>query len=421
MKEDFIHYLWKFKKFDFLKAKTTAGDEIYIRSSGMHNTQKAGPDFFNAQLDIGTQHWAGNVEVHQKSSDWFAHNHHTDSAYDNVILHVVWEHDVEVYRNNNTPIPTLVIANYIDDKLLENYHQLFTKKETKFINCASYFPNFNSLKIDFWLTKLYAERLENKAVYIEKLLAENNFHWEQTLFCMLAKYFGLKQNATPFIAIAQSVPFAMLQKETQAEKIEALLFGQAGLLEETKDDYQKKLQREYQFLKTKFKCSPIAEPVHFFRLRPLNFPTVRLAQLASLYTKQKNLFSQLIQVDKLEDFYQVLSVKTSPYWETHYNFGKTSKFFIKKTSKKFINLLLINAVFPLQFVYGRAIGKPFDEKIFEFLKQLPPENNHILTQYHKLHNNLGNSAMHSQALLQMYTEYCTKNKCLLCTLGNQVL
>lgn len=325
MQEDFLHYIWKFKKFQTQSLKTEANQSITITSVGQHNFN-SGPDFFNAKLTIGEQLWAGNVEIHIKSSDWYLHNHEQDPAYDGVILHVVWEHDTEIFRKDNTPIPTLVLRDYIDFTLLNNYKKLFAKQNT-WINCENDFVNTNDFVLTNWLERLYFERLERKADAIELLLQESKNDWEAVLFKMLAKNFGLKVNGDAFFSLAQSVDFSVVRKsQSNLQSLEALLFGQANLLSESVEDaYFISLSKEYSFLKQKFQLKENQVlPLQFFRLRPPNFPTIRLSQLANLYHEYQNLFSKVIEIDKLEDFYKLFNVSTSEFWKTHYTFQKSS-------------------------------------------------------------------------------------------------
>ncbi|MGB5420022.1 DUF2851 family protein, partial [Algibacter sp.] len=353
MQEDFLHYLWKHKKFQINNLKTTVGETILVTSVGGHNFN-SGPDFFNAKLKIGNQLWAGNVEIHMKSSDWFLHNHETDKAYDNVILHVVWDDDTEVYRKDNTPIPTLQLKNFVDELMLNNYNKLFTK-QNNWINCENDFVSTDDFILNNWLERLYFERLERKSETINTLLKASKNDWEAVLFKMLTKNFGLKVNGESFFSLAASIDFSIIRKtQSNQQVLEALLFGQGGLLEQDIENaYHATLAKEYQFLKQKFKIENAnVLPIHFFRLRPPNFPTIRLSQLANLYGNHQNLFSKIIQTNQLEDFYKLFKVPTSEFWKSHYTFHKESKVSTKILSKSFIDLLLINTILPIKFSYA---------------------------------------------------------------------
>lgn len=421
MQEDFLHYIWKHKKLHHHNLKTIKGEPVVINTVGHHNTN-AGPDFFNAQLRIDDQLWAGNVEIHIKSSDWFVHHHETDRAYDNVILHVVWEHDVDVFRKDNTTIATLELKSLIDKRVLEGYDNLFTK-QNKWINCEDDFAKTDNFILKNWLERLYFERLERKSRTIETLLENSNNDWEAVLFKLLAKNFGLKVNGESFFSLATSIDFSIIRK-TQCNRntIEALLFGQAGLLETHKEiPYALSLYKEYKYLKQKFSLNnSTVLPVHFFRLRPHNFPTIRLSQLAGLYHNHQNVFSKIIETNTIEDFYKLFEVTTSSFWETHYTFQKASKASIKKMSKSFIDLFIINTIIPIKFCYAKQQGASIETTIIDIANAIASEKNSIVTAFNNL-NPVSKTALQSQALIQLKTTYCDKHKCLQCAIGNTII
>lgn len=424
MQEDFLHYVWQFKKFTFSDLKTTEGEKIVLLKTGQHNQHESGPDFFNAQLKIDGQLWAGNIEIHLKASDWYAHGHETDKAYDNVILHVVWENDMPIFRKDNTSIPTLELQKNINTNALYNYENLLKNKNLKWINCEKDFAHFSDFSLHNWLDRLYLERLEEKAAVILQLLQQSQNNWEEVLFKMLLKNFGLNINGDAFFAIGTCIPFAIIQKLSASSfQLEALLMGQADLLnEKTEDAYLHQLRDEFSFLQKKFNFAPQkTTAVKFFRLRPDNFPTIRLAQFACLYHKNKGLFAQLMEAKSLDSIHQLLETKTSAYWETHYTFGKESKKKTKALSKKFIDLLVINTIVPLQFCYAKYKGKPMDNGMLDILKSLPPETNNIVEKFNHLRHQKASDALTTQALLQLKKKYCDQNKCLQCALGVQVL
>lgn len=421
MQEDFLHYIWKHKKFQIDNLKTTSGESILLTSVGQHNFN-SGPDFFNAKLKIGEQLWAGNVEIHIKSSDWFLHNHEQDKAYDNVILHVVWEDDTEVFRKNNTVIPTLILKDVVDESLLSNYKKLFAKGD-KWINCENDFAATDDFVLQNWLERLYFERLERKSDTIETLLEASKNDWEAVFFKMLTKNFGLKVNGDSFFSLANAQDFSIIRKtQSKPQILEALLFGQAGLLEQDIEDvYYLGLAKEYKFLKQKFNLTKAnVLPIQFFRLRPPNFPTIRLSQLASLYNKHQNLFSKIIEINKLEDFYELFKVSTSEFWKTHYTFQKASKASTKIVSKSFIDLLLINTILPIKFSYAKQKGLEIDSEILKIASVLASEKNNIVTAFNGLRK-VSKSSLDSQSLIQLKTEYCDKNKCLRCAIGNALV
>lgn len=420
MQEDFLHYIWKHKAFDSLGLKTTKGEPINIQQLGQHN-HNAGPDFFNAQLIVGQQLWAGNVEIHIKSSDWYVHHHEKDKAYDNVILHVVWQHDTEIFRKDNSEIPTLELKSFVDKTLISKYQKLMQSKS--WINCENSFSEVDAFLFTNWLERLYVERLNRKSEVIEQLLKTTNNDWEAVLFMMLLKNFGLKVNGEAFFSLSKTIEFSIIRKSQPSLKsLEALLFGQAGLLEnDLEDPYFKELKREYGFLKQKFQLSNIyVTPLQFFRLRPLNFPTIRLAQIADLYYKNSNLFSKILVSNSLEAFYGLFEVTTSPYWKTHYTFKKTSKMNDKKLTKSFIHLLLINTVIPIKFYHAKQKGEPIEEQLIEMMRKIPSEKNTIIEGFNRLQKTT-KSALDSQALVQLKTEYCDRHQCLKCAIGNSLL
>ncbi|MFD2915425.1 DUF2851 family protein [Psychroserpens luteus] len=421
MQEDFLHYLWLHKKLDVLHLKTTQHERLEIVNVGTHN-HNSGPDFFNGQIRIADQLWAGNIEIHIKSSDWFVHGHEQDAAYDNVILHVVYEHDTDIFRSDNSTIPTLELKNFIDSALMDNYHKLFSSKK-KWINCEQDFPEVDEFTLKNWQERLYFERLERKQHTIEDLLKTSKNDWEAVLFKLLAKNFGLKVNGTAFASIANSVDFSIVRKtSSKLEQLEALLFGQAGLLEkESSNSYYETLQKEYKFLKQKFQLeSQGVIDVQFFRLRPPNFPTIRLSQLANLYHKEQQLFSKVISAENLKDIYTLFEVSTSPFWNTHYTFDKESKQSSKKVTKAFVDLLLINTILPIKFCYAKQNGEAIDETILEIINAIASEKNSIVDGFTQLKHK-PKSALESQAFIQLKTEYCDKNKCLQCAVGNVLL
>jgi hypothetical protein len=420
MQEEFLHYVWKYGTFNTLKLKTTLGEDVTIRNLGQHNLN-SGPDFFNAQLIIGEQLWAGNLEIHVKSSDWYLHNHEKDKAYDNVILHVVWEHDSDVFRNDSTIIPTLELKQYVDKGLQHRYRELILSKS--WINCEAQFPEVDDFLLSNWLERLYIERLEQKSITIEDFLEKSNNNWEAVLFKLLLKNFGLKINGEAFLSIANSVDYSVIRKLRHNDlEIEALLFGQAGLLQDAiEDSHFQLLKMKYEFLEGKFKLDRSGMvPVKFFRLRPQNFPTIRLSQFASLYQSRENLFSKIMDVNSLDEFYKILTVGVSEFWKSHYTFLKNSKTSRKQLTKSFIDLLVINTIIPMKFSYAKSQGKSIDEEIFKLIQELKIENNTIVSKFLD-YKPFKKNALTSQALLQMKNAYCDKNKCLNCAIGNSLI
>lgn len=420
MKEAFLHYLWKFQKFNNLSLKTTSGEGISIINCGQY-LELSGPDFFNAQICIGNQKWAGNIEIHLKSSDWYIHHHEEDRAYENVILHVVWEHDTEIFRKNNIEIPVLELQYFVDPKVVASYQVLQSKKS--WIYCENQLQGFSDFILNNWLERLFFERLERKSKPIFELLNETNSDWESVLFLLLAKNFGLNTNGELFLTIAKAIPFSVIRKESfELENLEALLFGTAGLLDkDVEDTYASDLRFRYHFLANKYQLQkPVIQAVQFFKHRPDNFPTIRLAQLAALYHSNHNLFSNLIGLCSLKEMYTILSVTTSNYWMTHYQFDSTSPFKKKQLSKSFIDLVVINTIAPLQFAFAKSQGKEITEEVIQLFKDIKAEKNVILDKF-KLVGIVAKNAFDSQSLLQLKNEYCNKSNCLQCAIGIELL
>ena len=420
MKEDFLHYIWKYKKWNGLDLKTTNGEAINITRVGQY-LEQAGPDFFNAQIVIGNQKWAGNVEIHLKSSDWYVHHHEKDAAYENVILHVVWEHDTEVFRKNNTEIPVLELKNYVDNAVLNNYQRLLTPKS--WIFCEKQLREVDDFVFKNWQERLFFERLERKSKAIYELLEETNNDWEAVLFCMLAKNFGLNTNGEVFLKIAQSIPFSVIRKESfEVENLEALLLGKAGLLDADKEDtYFKDLKFRYFYLLHKYQLDSKSEgQVQFFKHRPDNFPTIRLSQLAHLYHIHQNLFSKINSISSVATIYELFQLSTSAYWENHYQFDKESPKKVKKLSKSFVDLLLINTIIPIQFAYAKSLGKESVDNLIEMLVLVAPEKNAVIDKFTSFGIKAANS-FETQSLLQLKNEYCVIGKCLDCAIGMELL
>tara|TARA_R110002126_G_scaffold277560_3_gene423564 strand:+ start:2030 stop:3301 length:1272 start_codon:yes stop_codon:yes gene_type:complete len=421
MNEDFLYYVWQYKLFSGGKLQTTENQEIYIKKAGMHN-KNTGPDFLNAQIEIDHQIWVGNVEIHVKSSDWYLHKHEEDVNYDAVILHVVWEYDTAVFMKNNKALPTLELKNVVDKNLLSNYNALRYQKQY-WIPCEKQIPTVSKFLIDNWLDRLYFERLEQKSTLIKALLVQCNADFEAVLFKLLAKNFGLKINGDAFLQLANAIDFSIIRKVRFDEnELTALFFGQAGFLEDDLEEvYLQNLKTTYAYLKHKYKLKSIAKNTfQFFRMRPNNFPTIRIAQLASLYFTHQHLFSKLMHISKKDDFYQIFNFRISDFWQTHYTFEKVSKKSPKRITKSFVDLILINTILPLKFVYLQHRNEFEQEPFLDVIRQIKSEKNSIISKFSDLKIK-ANTAMDSQALLQLKNNYCTQKKCLHCAIGNDLL
>ena len=420
MKEDFLHYVWKYQKLTSLELQTVKGETISILHPGYY-LETAGPDFFNAQIIIANQKWAGNIEIHVKSSDWYLHNHERDAAYNNVILHVVWEHDSDVFAPNNQEIPVVELRNYVNKELLFSYKNLIAQKS--WIYCENQIQEVNSFVVSNWQERLFFERLERKSQYVFDNLVVTQNDWESVLFLLLAKNFGLNTNGVSFFKIAQSIPFSVIRKEaSDLQNLEALFFGMAGLLDYDKEDtYFKDLQFRFYYLLQKYAIERVnIEPLQFFKHRPDNFPTIRLAQFASLYHQEKHLFSKITNEFSLPLLYERFAVTTSEYWQTHYQFDKISPKKSKKLTKSFIDLLLINTIIPIQFAYAKNQGKEITEELIALMQSLDSEKNAILDKFKSIGISTKN-AFEAQTLLQLKSEYCNKSRCLDCAIGSELL
>jgi len=421
--EDFLHYVWKFRLFDRQNLLTTEGEAIEIYSAGLHNTD-SGPDFQNARLKIGDTTWAGTVELHLSSSDWQKHNHSVDSAYDNVILHVVYRDDQPVTLANGRRLPTLELQNRIPDELYGRYHQLIFGEQT-IIPCEATIGKLDDFTLRTWFTRVLIERLEKRSMAVETALKVNRGDWEETFYQFLAANFGFKINALPFELLARSLPQNILAKhKNNPTQIEALIFGQAGMLnEDFEDEYPRKLKEEYEFLRKKYSLLPIE--VHlwkFMRMRPQNFPTIRLAQFAALVVNSNHLFSKILdtrEVKGLRDLFA--NNRVNLYWEDRYRFDKPSKPSSKDLGAASVDVLVLNTLVLFLFSYGKQRQQQhFVDRSLKLLESLPGEQNNIIANFADLGVKAA-SAFDSQAILELKNHYCNHKKCLECGIGNKIL
>ena len=415
MKEEFLYYLWENRLTD-KNLQTTEGEVVAITTTGYRNTD-SGPDFLEARIRIGDKLWAGHVELHVKSSDWNRHRHQTDKAYQNVILHVVYENDTKVNE-----IPTLELKGHFDESLFEQYEALLSSKS--WIPCAksiSQVPVFTRLS---WLDRMAVERLESKSGTVTKLLEANQYDWEDALYRLLMRYFGLKVNNEAFEYLANILPFKTLLKHADnLVQVEAMLFGCAGFLEKDfSDAYPLLLKREFNVMRAKFNLLVMPEERwKFMRMRPSNFPTIRLAQMAQLIHKNGGLFSKIREAKNVAEAKGLFDVKASQYWDTHYRFESASEPKPKHLGGATADILIINAVVPLLFCYGKLHK---DESVCEtalrFLEATPAEDNAIIRHYAQ-YGITADNAMQTQALLHLYNMYCKGKRCLECRIGNVLL
>ena len=420
MTEDFLYYLWLYH----LAGKdmvTTEGTPLRIEKPGIRN-KDSGPDFFDCRIKIGDTLWAGNVEVHQKSSDWFRHGHQNDKSYNSIILHVVYENDKTIFRESGEPVECLELNGKFHDDLYNKYQGFLLSAH--WIPCGSDISNVRNFMLLNILDRLAVERLEKKAKTIQAKLEEANGDFREVFYRSLMKSFGLKANTEAFEQLAISLPLSALSKHKQdLFQLEALLFGQAGLLNSNlKENYANHLHKEYSFLASKYNLTPMKTFVwKFMRMRPSNFPTLRMAQFASLIFHSSGLIDKILTAKTLKRVIELLQCEPSAYWQNHYRFGKSNRQGTKKMGNSFIYLILINTIIPYAFVYGRFkndLGT--EEKAVQWLEEIPAENNTITRHFGAL-GVKATSALHSQALIELKTNYCNHQQCLNCSIGHTIL
>ncbi len=419
MSESFIHYLWQFQYFSKHELLTTQGESITVFHPGFKNTH-AGPDFYQSRIKIGDLEWVGSVEIHIDSSSWQTHNHNVDEAYENVVLHVVWSDDKPVRRIDGSIIPTLELKNRVDDVLHLTYKKLVNSAEE--IPCASSFVHVSGIIKLSMLDRVLSERLEAKAQVVNQLLIRNTNDWEETVYQVLAKNFGFHINADPFLQLAQSLPYKVLMKHSdKLIQIEALLFGQAGFLEDaTGDEYSNTLKREYDLLSRKYNLNSgrlNKAQWKFLRLRPSNFPTIRLTQFASLLFLHKNLFSKMVEASADIKWKSFFNIQQSSYWHHHYQFQKQTSKEIPVFGQMSMDNVLINSLVPVLVAYGKSKDdQMLVDRAITILQQVKSESNKITRLWASL-NLKSKNAFDSQAMIELHNNFCLKRKCLDCMIG----
>jgi hypothetical protein len=417
MTERLLQFIWQFQYINKNELITDAEETVQIIFSGKYNSDQ-GPDFSDAKIKIGKTLWAGTIELHIKTSDWKKHNHQADKNYNNVILHVVWEDDGSLKGNS---IPLIELKTRVSKLLLERYEELMNS--SSFIPCEKTIHSVRDIIWQSWKERLLAERLLRKAKTVETYLKQNNYHWEETFWWLLARNFGMKVNADPFEAVARSISVNILSKhKNQIHQLEALLTGQAGLLKEKfSEDYPVLLQKEYKFLKEKYQLKPIHLPLHFLRMRPGNFPTIRFAQLAMLVHESAHLFSKIKETTSVAEVKKWFNVTANDYWHYHYRFNETSSFKKKRLGATMVDNIIINTVCPVLFAYGNYHDEnKYKDKALKWLEQTAAESNSITKGFLQL-NIENKNAYDSQSLIELKNEYCNKKRCLDCGVGNAIL
>lgn len=416
MTERLLHYIWQFQHFNTRNLQTSQGEPLQILHSGSYNSNQ-GPDFLNSKIRIGETTWAGNIEIHVKASDWQTHNHSSDLNYQNVMLHVVWNNDI----GDVLPFPTLELQQYVSSILLDRYEELI--QSAQFIPCQHHIQHVSALSFTAWKERLLVERLQQRATGIQKMLEANKQHWEETFWWILARNFGVKINSDAFEKIARSIPLSILAKhKNQVQQLEALLMGQAALLDKIfEDDYPNMLRREYVFLQKKYGLRKAHAPLYFLRMRPANFPTIRLAQLAMLVHESHHLFSLIKEAQNIQDVKNLFAVVANDYWHYHYMFDEQTTFKKKMLGEQMIQNIFVNSIVPVLYAYGLINNsEQYKEKAILWMEQLTAEKNSITKGFEQL--GIDNaSAFDSQALIQLKNVYCNYKLCLQCAVGNQVL
>ena len=416
--EELFQHIWKFRLFTQTGLTTLDGLPIQILQPGVHNTN-AGPDFMAAQIKIGDTLWAGNVELHLKTSDWYRHGHQHNQQYNNVVLHVVFEHDVQEQTTDG--IPCIELQQHIPKMVLDRFARL--RESAAFIPCGKSAGNVPYMVWEKWKERLLAERLERRANRFQSWLLCNRYNWEEVCYWAVAESFGLPVNGEAFLQLVQSLPYTLvLRHQHSIFHLEALLFGQAGMLEQVfKEEYPIRLQQEYNYMRHKYQLQPLAGHLwKWLRMRPSSFPTIRIASLAGLLHKGSHLFSRILETADVAGFEQLIAIEPSLYWQEHYRFdvpiGKA-----RFPGQKAVHGILINSVLPLLYMYGREkMQYRYQERAVDLIQLIPAEGNHVISGWEEL-NVAAKSAQDSQALLELKNNYCNEKRCLECAVGVKLL
>ena len=427
--EQLLHYVWKHKLLPLEPLSTTDGRSVEVIDPGLHN-RNAGPDFFNAKVRIDGTLWVGNVEIHLRSSDWYAHGHDRDPHYDNVVLHVVSTADADVLTHEGHYLPQLVLQ--VPQHVSDHYEELLHCDQ--YPPCYKMIPSLTALQVHAWMAALQTERLEQKTQAISQRAQQANGSWEDAYFQTLARNYGFSINGAAFEQWALSIPLGAVGKHRDdLFQVEAIFMGQAGLLEPDSinqrhreeaisEGYFTKLRNEYLYLQHKFQLRPVDHTLwHFLRLRPQNFPYIRLSQLANLYYERRTSLSALLECKTVDELRRLLDTHVTPYWETHYTFGATSARNSKKMSVSSVDVLIINTAIPMLFAVGRHRQRDeLCDLAFDLLEQMKAEHNHIVDMWQACGLPV-KSAGDSQALIQLKKEYCDRKDCLRCRFGYEYL
>ena len=424
MKEEFLHFLWKYSLYDKQSLFNNEGAHVTVIHPGEYN-RDAGPDFFNARISVSGTIWAGNIEIHIKSSHFDLHGHQFDHSYDNLILHIVAENDKKVYSAKGEELPTAVLR--FDKSLIEAYNSLINNPYI--IACQDDIMKIDKIQQRNWIESLVIERLEKKSVAILKILSETNNNWEETFYRLLSRYFGFRVNTEPFERLARALPLNIIKKHADNRlQVESLLYGTAGFLEDglfkdaLVDNYYRDLLREYKMLSVKYSLNPLHGWIwKFAKLRPANFPTIRISQLAGLLVNTDGLFSRVLEAGNINELIMLFKPEASEYWNNHYVFGSLSAGKPKKAGVQAADIILINSIIPALYTYGKTRDMVlYTERAVNFLENIKPENNSIIIDWIKI-GIKPDSALSSQALLQLRDSYCRKRRCLDCRIGFKLI
>ncbi len=419
MTEKLLQFIWQLQYFNRNELLTEQGEPLQIIVPGTWNTNQ-GPDFLSAKIRLGETLWAGNIELHIHTSDWFKHSHQTDSNFNNIVLHVVWHND----EPPDTPVfhlPVLELQPRVSNLLLQRYEEWM--QNMLFVPCENTVHQVNEVTWLKWKERMMIERLQRKSTYILDLYKRNRWHWEETFWWLIARNFGIRVNAEAFEAVAQSLPINILTKhKSQINQLESLLFGQAGLLEARfEEDYPRMLQKEYRFLRKKYQLPKVFVALKFLRMRPSSFPSIRLAQLAMLIQQSTHLFSRIKEIQSLQEVRELLNTTANDYWHYHYRFDEKSAYKVKKLGEDMVDNILVNTIVPILYAYGSYHGElQYINKALGWMGEIMPENNRITRGWSQT-GVTNKNAYDSQSLLELKTQYCDYKRCLECAIGNALL
>lgn len=423
MREAVLHFIWQGQKLPHKDLTTTQQAGIGVIDPGKSNSL-SGPDFLFAKVRLDDREWVGHVELHVRASDWYLHQHHKDAAYDNVILHVVWEADAIVTRKDASIIPTLALNQFISQNELAKFQDVFYAKKDSELKCEGSIGSIDPKILNSWKDHLFHGRLKQKVGLINEWVQYTAQDWEQVFFMILLKSFGLNINGAAFLSLGEAIPFKVIRMNAgDPFLLESVFYGMAGMLNrvDVSDPYYLELREAYNYLKVKYNLQDEAcHRPEFFSLRPSNFPTIRLSQIANLYHRHTALFALVIEATSLESLRSLLQAQAGPYWDTHFIFGKTSASSLKKMSSQFTDLLILNAVLPIRLSYKLHRGRSAINRLTSWAKEMKAENNKVVRLFRR-HGVPAFNAYDSQALVESYQQYCSKNKCLQCAIGRHLL